>query len=168
MHFHLVNKQYQSFVCMDFPWKYIIFQIFRSQYDFQRVATRQHYTFCYNAHHIFGNTGTWCNIHLFLCTFITMPPFVCLEIGLSHLGEQTTQSRTGGILHQCFIKHWFCGPAASITLLGILTSLAYRRIYRKTSSISRTKSQSLNVYCILLQLSSLNPLKPGVKLRMKM
>ena len=40
--------------------------------------------------------------------------------------------------------------------------------YRKTSSISRTKSQSLNDSCILLQLSSLNPLKPGVKLRMKM
>ena len=40
--------------------------------------------------------------------------------------------------------------------------------YRKTSSISRTKSQNLNVSCIFLQLSSLNPLKPGVKLRMKM
>ena len=39
---------------------------------------------------------------------------------------------------------------------------------RKTSSISRTKSQNLNVSRILLQLSSLNPLKPGVKLRMKM
>ena len=39
--------------------------------------------------------------------------------------------------------------------------------YRKTSSISCTKSQSSNVSCILLQLSSLNPLKPDVKLRMK-
>ena len=44
----------------------------------------------------------------------------------------------------------------------------YWRSYRKTSSISRTKSQSLNVSCILLHLSSLNPLKPCVKLRMKM
>ena len=41
-------------------------------------------------------------------------------------------------------------------------------MYRKTSSISHTKSQSLNVSCFLLQLSALNPLKPGVKLRMKM
>ena len=41
-------------------------------------------------------------------------------------------------------------------------------LYRETSSISRTKSQKLNASCILLQLSSLNPLKPGVKLRMKM
>ena len=40
--------------------------------------------------------------------------------------------------------------------------------YCKTSSISNTKSQNLNVSCILLQLSSLNPLKPGVQLRMKM
>ena len=40
--------------------------------------------------------------------------------------------------------------------------------YRKTSRISRTKSKSLNVSCILLQLSSLNLLKPGVKFRMKM
>ena len=42
------------------------------------------------------------------------------------------------------------------------------RYYRKTSCISRTKFQNLNVSCILMQLSSLNPLKPGVKLRMKM
>ena len=42
------------------------------------------------------------------------------------------------------------------------------RNYRKNSSISRTKPQSLNVSCFLAQLSSLNPLKPAVKLRMKM
>ena len=41
-------------------------------------------------------------------------------------------------------------------------------LYRKTSSINHTKSQNLNVSCILLQLSSLSPLKPGVKLRIKM
>ena len=40
--------------------------------------------------------------------------------------------------------------------------------YRNTSSISRTKSHNLNVSGILLKLSSLNPLKPGAKLRMKM
>ena len=44
----------------------------------------------------------------------------------------------------------------------------YFMAYRKTSSISRTKLQNLNASCILLQLSPLNPLKPGVKLRMKM
>ena len=42
------------------------------------------------------------------------------------------------------------------------------KTYRKTSSISRTKSKSLNVTCILAQLSSLNPLKPAVTLKMKM
>ena len=40
--------------------------------------------------------------------------------------------------------------------------------YCKTSSISQTKSQNLNASCILLQFSLLSPLKPGVKLRMKM
>ena len=40
--------------------------------------------------------------------------------------------------------------------------------YHKASGISRTKYQNLNVSCILLQLSLLNPLKPGVNLRMKM
>ena len=40
--------------------------------------------------------------------------------------------------------------------------------YRKTSCISRTKFQNLNVSCILMKLPLLTPLKPGVKLRMKM
>ena len=35
--------------------------------------------------------------------------------------------------------------------------------YRETSSISRTKSQNVNVSNLVLQLSLLNPLKPGVK-----
>ena len=41
-------------------------------------------------------------------------------------------------------------------------------VYRKTSSISRIKSQNLNVSRLLLQWPLPNPLKPGVKLRMKM
>ena len=40
--------------------------------------------------------------------------------------------------------------------------------YRKTPSISRTKSQNLNVSCLLLLWSLANPLQPCVKLRMKM
>ena len=46
--------------------------------------------------------------------------------------------------------------------------LTSENAYRETSSTSRTKYQNLNVSCILAQLSSLNPSKPGVKLRMKM
>ena len=68
----------------------------------------------------------------------------------------------------CIASIWkYCvGNLLSLQSYFILESLfAY---YRKTSSISRTKSQSLNVSCILLQVSSLNPLKPGVKLIMKM
>ena len=40
--------------------------------------------------------------------------------------------------------------------------------YRKISNISRTKSQNLNDSRIVLQLSLPNPLKSGVKSRMKM
>ena len=40
--------------------------------------------------------------------------------------------------------------------------------YRQISNISRTKSQILNVSCIVLRLSWPKPLKPGVKSRMTM
>ena len=39
--------------------------------------------------------------------------------------------------------------------------------YHQTSNIRCTESQNLNVSCLFLQLSLLNPLKPGVKSRMK-
>ena len=42
-----------------------------------------------------------------------------------------------------------------------------RYTYRKISNIRRTKSQNLNVSRFVLQLSSPNPMKPGVKSRMK-
>ena len=54
---------------------------------------------------------------------------------------------------------------ADLTMYDFKIMLLY---YRKTSSISRTKSLNLNVPCLLLQWSLPNPLKPGVKLRMKM
>ena len=41
-------------------------------------------------------------------------------------------------------------------------------IYRQFSNKSRTQSQNINVSRLVLQLSLSNPLKPGVKLRMKM
>ena len=40
--------------------------------------------------------------------------------------------------------------------------------YRKTSNIRRTKPPNLNIYRLVLQLSLPNPMKPGVKSRMKM
>ena len=55
-----------------------------------------------------------------------------------------------------------------IELRSITSEIPSNSYNRKTFDISRTKSQNLNVSHILLQLSSLNPLKPGVKLRMKM
>ena len=54
------------------------------------------------------------------------------------------------------LTHWPLGD-----LNGILYKLIIR--YRKTSSISRTKSPNLNVSRLVLWLSSPNPLKPGAK-----
>ena len=57
----------------------------------------------------------------------------------------------------------------SWTRITFVTSVSVMCLsYRKTSSISRTKFQNLNVSCIIMQLSSFNSLKPGVKLIMKM
>ena len=71
-----------------------------------------------------------------------------------------------GLLHMTVWKHKSINsnvPHFQQWMLG-----GYQRPYCKTSSISRTKLQNLNVSCILMQLSSLNSLKPGVKLIMKM
>ena len=51
---------------------------------------------------------------------------------------------------------------------GLVTQGAMALTYHKTSSISRTKYQNLDVSFLVLQLSLLNPLKPGVKSKMKM
>ena len=53
------------------------------------------------------------------------------------------------------VRKWYCGKNALIR-------------YHPISSISHTKSQNLNVSRLILQLLLLNPLKPGVKSRMKM
>ena len=45
---------------------------------------------------------------------------------------------------------------------------SFNRHYRQFSNISRTQSQNINVSRLVLLLSFPNPLKPGVKLRMKM
>ena len=54
------------------------------------------------------------------------------------------------------------------SLLSMLLTPILRSKYRKYSSISRTKSQQSNVSCSASRLSLTNPLKPGVKSKMKM
>ena len=55
-----------------------------------------------------------------------------------------------------------------MTTQDCIVMYLYNKHYRKNSSISRTKSQNLNVSRLLLQRPLPNPLKPDVKLRMKM
>ena len=50
----------------------------------------------------------------------------------------------------------------------IITAEEMHSIYHKISNIKYTKSQNLDVSRLVLQLSLLNQLKPGVKSRMKM
>ena len=76
------------------------------------------------------------------------------------------------------ITHGIVEPSSQHIQAALLTNYAvfywvygdegYKETYRKTSIISRTKSQNFNVSHLVLQLSLPNPLKPNVKLRMKM
>ena len=50
----------------------------------------------------------------------------------------------------------------------IMCACMCERMHRQISYIRRAKSEKLNVFRIMLQLSLSNPSKPGVKLRMKM
>ena len=63
---------------------------------------------------------------------------------------------------------WSKEFSLNIIAVWSLPSYASWSAYCQTSYISGTKSQNLNVSCLVLQLSLTNPLKPGVKLRMKM
>ena len=60
-----------------------------------------------------------------------------------------------GIFRKLWIDAWFTGARQG-------------RNYREISNIRRTKSPNLFVPRLVLQLSLLNPMKPGVRSRMKM
>ena len=67
-----------------------------------------------------------------------------------------------------FVVVWHRLHCPHMRTLAPEAGMSGRNMYCKTFSISHTKSQNLNVSCIVLRLSSLNPLKPGVKLRTQM
>ena len=111
----------------------------------------------------------WCHVSVVLSQIID-DPIVCSR-------ACSLQQRN----HKRFTSVPLCGgntllsdgfPCHGVTItcvVSILWIIAFgQKIYRKTSSISRTKSQNLNISCLLLQWSLHDPLKPGVKLRMKM
>ena len=72
------------------------------------------------------------------------------------------------IYHGKSACHNFCWACSYQRKNGCITEHKTILDYRKTSCISRTKFQNLIVSSILMQLFSLNLLKPGIKLRMKM
>ena len=70
------------------------------------------------------------------------------------------------VIHKALSK-WEEGPDNNKTTSRLMT-LHLSWVHCKTSNISHTKSQNLDVSRLVLQLSLSNPLKPGVKSRMKM
>ena len=69
------------------------------------------------------------------------------------------------------VAHFATYPTMSISLLlmpWLHASTAMLLTYRQFSNIRCTQSQNINGSRLILQLSLPNPLKPGVKLRMKM
>ena len=87
-----------------------------------------------------------------------------------HLFNYTVKQMTVFTIHpKNHAQHWNASMCIVASVpLNTLRSGNSSSNYHKTSSISHTKSQNSNVSCILLQLSLLNPLKQGVKLRMEM
>ena len=67
-------------------------------------------------------------------------------------------------MHACI----FSTVATDALVLKLQTINIHSVDYRQFSNIRRTQSQNINVSRLVLQLSLPNPLKPGVKLRMKM
>ena len=64
---------------------------------------------------------------------------------------------------------WYNSSLNHVMACSLMVALSYQLYqYRKISNIRRTKSPNLNVSRLFLQLSLPNPMKPGVKSRMKM
>ena len=120
--------------------------------------------------YIVGNVA--CKIAFVLCSRCGLNLMFCQQV--RHLVNSCSQKFNGEnlpLLALSLMTMRLSRLLRSQRSLWSQTTLCHhtcKRSYRKTSSISRTKSQNLNVSCNPLQLSSLNPLKTGVKLRMKM
>ena len=65
-------------------------------------------------------------------------------------------------------QKFYVGDEVSVYIRNTNIPFGVQSIYRKLSSISRTKFKAINVSRRVLQLSLPNPLKPGVRSRMKM
>ena len=101
--------------------------------------------------------------------------FLCMILVTAHSTVVTRvlmhcRSNNPALSHQYVLEWqcwWWVHPRLTFPFTLHHVS-AIMREYRKTSCISCTKFQNLNVSCLLLKWALPNPLKPGVKLRMKM
>ena len=96
------------------------------------------------------------------CHWATMSCYVQFALNIPSIGHVTLVAIAGTtILVPCLTFE-------SQQVIQRRGSSLVKKMYRKISNIRRTKSQNLNVSRLVLQLFSPNPMKPGVKSRMKM
>ena len=92
----------------------------------------------------------------------------CAKLCCSQLARYWTTGRQS-FLPLDFSYEWKLGEIDYWSVCHRLKKIIfYQFSYHQISDISCTKSQNLYVSCLVLQLFLPNPLKPGVKLTMKM
>ena len=112
----------------------------------------------------------WISIYIpsFTWNVITHPCLNLTEITV-WISIYTHNFMWNVITHPCpTFNGGFTKPPLKLGHGWVITSHMKLGMYRKVSNIRRTKSQNLNASRLILSLSLPNPLKPGVKLRMKM
>ena len=102
---------------------------------------------------------SWSNAHLLS---VRHPGTSCKTFRLHH---QRQSGREDGMLE---LRVWRVAWVDINKVIMLIASWERVKTYRKISNIRRTKSQNLNDSHLVLQLSLPNPIKPGVKSRMKM
>ena len=93
--------------------------------------------------------------------------FIRWQGSLTHEIVQIISAQHNIKLDKAILKDIISCESFTYTIMVIFTGSELHK-YRKISNINRTKSQHLDVSLLVLQLYLPNPLKPGVKSRMKM
>ena len=142
--------------------------LFTKLYEFYDIKN-------YGDHHTFIKLMHCCHGDVEVATLVCNNVIECLTlwcpstVSLScYQVNHVTSNFYVYIVFYCLSHFGLSSDVCWLVCVCVLFIACQFSIYRKTSSISRTKSQNINVSCILLQLCPLNPLKPGVGLRMKM
>ena len=136
------------------------------------VVTAQHYIY-----YLFQTEEKYCAVDVCDTMIIHSVPqespvrLVMLDAGIAtSISEKDMDNFKAVFIAVILGEVWRMGLSGSIAI-GLVI-LGKKRVdkkgYRKISNMRRTKSQNLNDYRLVLQLSLPNPLKPVITSRMKM